>query len=100
QTGYESRDTAFALNFRKQTETAQQAVETRLYDLLGKLFSEKLPVDRYDRITDITKNIALVPCSAKTGEGMADLLLVLVGLAQKFLEERLTTEEGPGIGTV
>jgi translation initiation factor 5B len=98
--GYESRDMAFALNFKKQTESLQQAVDAKIYDLLGRLFNEKLPVERYDRIQDFRKNIALVPCSAKTGEGIPDLLLVLVGLAQRFLEERLTTEEGPGVGTV
>jgi translation initiation factor 5B len=99
-TGYQSRDGAFILNFKKQTESIQEAVDTKIYDLLGHLSREKLPVDRYDRITDFTKNIALVPCSAKSGEGIPDLLLVLVGLAQRFLEERLTTEEGPGVGTV
>ncbi|MBI2078256.1 MAG: translation initiation factor IF-2 [Euryarchaeota archaeon] len=100
QTGYESKPTAFGLNFKKQTETTQQAVDNRIYEILGRLFQEKLPADRYDRISDFTKTIALVPCSAKTGEGLPDLLLVLVGLAQRFLEERLTTEEGPGVGTV
>lgn len=98
--GYASRDMAFAINFKKQTETIQTAVDAKLYDLLGRLFNEKLAAERYDRITDFTKNIALVPCSAKTGEGIPDLLLVLVGLAQRFLEERLTTEEGPAVGTV
>lgn len=99
-TGYQSQDGAFVLNFKRQTESVQEAVDRKIYDLLGKLSLEKLPVDRYDRITDFTKNIALVPCSAKTGEGIPDLLLVLVGLAQRFLEQRLTTEDGPGIGTV
>jgi translation initiation factor 5B len=99
-TGYESRDGAFALNFKKQTEGMQGTVDAKIYDLLGRLFNEKLPAERYDRIQDFRKNIALVPCSAKTGEGIPDLLLVLVGLAQRFLEERLTTEEGPGVGTV
>ena len=98
--GYQSRDMAFALNFKKQAESIQQVVDAKLYDLLGRLFNEKLPVERYDRIQDFRKNIALVPCSAKTGEGLPDLLLVLVGLAQRFLEERLSTEDGPGVGTV
>jgi translation initiation factor 5B len=99
-TGYQSANTSFVQNFRKQSEGIQQAVDTKIYELLGALSREKLPADRYDRITDFTKNIALVPLSAKTGEGIPDLLLVLVGLAQRFLEERLSTEDGPGVGTV
>lgn len=98
--GYQAADEAFVQNFPRQSETAQRALDERLYDLIGHFSREKLPVDRYDRISDFTKNIALVPCSAKKGEGIPDLLLVLVGLAQRFLEERLTTEEGPAQGTV
>ena len=38
--------------------------------------------------------------SARNGEGLPDLLLVLIGLAQRFLEEQLETEEGPAQGTI
>ena len=42
-----------------------------------------------------------MPVSAETGEGIPDLLMVLVGLAQRFLKESLTTlPDGPGEGTV
>ena len=40
--------------------------------------------ERYDRISDFTKNIAIVPTCARSGEGIPDLLAMLVGLAQKF----------------
>lgn len=76
-------------------------MDERIYELVGKLHQERLSVDRYDRIEDFTKTIAMVPLSAKTGEGIPDLLLVLIGLAQRFLESILETEEGgPGKGTV
>ena len=42
-----------------------------------------------------------VRTSALTGEGIPDLLMVLVGLAQRFLEETLKFHvTGPGIGTI
>jgi len=41
-----------------------------------------------------------VPTSAKTGEGVTDLLAVLVGLTQQYLKKRLQTTEGPAKGTV
>ena len=52
----------------------------------------------YYEIDDFTKKIAIAPCSAKTGEGIAELLFVLCGLCQKFLKERLKiSEEARGI---
>jgi len=41
-----------------------------------------------------------VPVSAKTGEGIADLLAVLAGLAQQYLRKRLQYAEGPAKGSV
>src|SRR3989344_5803309 len=51
----------------------------------------------YD-IPDFTKKIAIVPCSAKTKEGISELLFVLCGLSQKFLSDRLKiSEETKGV---
>lgn len=47
----------------------------------------------YWEVSDFTKRIALVPCSARTKEGVSELLFVLAGLCQKFLKERLTLNE-------
>jgi len=40
-------------------------------------------------ITDYTKQVAIVPCSARTKEGIPELLFMLCGLCQRFLKERL-----------
>src|SRR5512137_1745460 len=90
----------FILSERKQNEEARERLNMRLYEIIGRLSVEGLSADRYDRIEDFTRNIALIPVSAKTGEGIPDLLLVLIGLAQRFLESELDTEEGPGKGTI
>jgi translation initiation factor 5B len=90
----------FVLSERSQTEEARDRLNNRLYEVIGLLNNNGLPAERYDRIDDFTKTIALVPVSAKTGEGVPDLLLVLIGLAQRFLENQLTTEEGPARGTI
>jgi len=47
----------------------------------------------YWEIKDFTKKIALIPCSAKTKEGIAELLAILCGLAQKFLINKLSLAE-------
>jgi translation initiation factor 5B len=90
----------FVLSERAQTEEARDRLNNRLYEVVGLLNNNGLPAERYDRIDDFTKTIALVPVSAKTGEGVPDLLLVLIGLAQRFLEGQLSTEEGPARGTI
>jgi translation initiation factor 5B len=56
--------------------------------------------DRFDNIKDFTKTVAIVPTSAKTGEGITELLMVLVGLTQQYLKKQLQTTEGPAKGTV
>lgn len=92
---------SFHSTLSKQNEQVQQALEEKIYNIVGKLYELGFSADRYDKISNFQKNIALVPVSAKTGEGIADILMILVGLAQKFLEEELWTDEaGPGEGTV
>ncbi|TFG56567.1 MAG: translation initiation factor IF-2 [Methanomassiliicoccus sp.] len=90
----------FILSEKAQTEEALDALNEKMYNVVGRLASEGLSSERYDRIENFKKNIALVPISAKNGEGVPDLLLVLVGLAQRFLEESLNTAVGPGKGTI
>jgi translation initiation factor 5B len=90
----------FILSEKKQNDEASERLNMRMYEIIGRLSVEGLSADRYDRIEDFTRNIALIPVSAKTGEGIPDLLLVLIGLAQRFLETELSTEEGPGKGTI
>jgi len=95
------KDEPFLKTLQKQNEQVKDLVEEKLYNIVGRLYEHGFSADRYDKISDFQKNMALVPMSAKTGEGVADILMVLVGLAQKFLEEELWTDEsGPGEGTI
>jgi translation initiation factor 5B len=64
--------------------------ETKLYEIVGKLYEMGLNADRFDRVSDFTKQVGIVPTSAKTGEGMPELILMLAGLAQKYLENQLS----------
>jgi translation initiation factor 5B len=84
-----------------QNERALETLETRIYELVGELYKYGFTANRYDRISDFTKTVGVIPVSAITGEGVPDLLLVLVGLAQKFLKENLKVRaSGPGVGTI
>lgn len=91
----------FVISYPEQSERAREELDKRIYDLIGRLHGHGLSVDRYDQIEDFTRNIAMVPVSAKSGEGVPDLLLMLIGLAQRFLESLLEIEEaGPARGTI
>ncbi len=74
--------------------------ETKLYELIGTIYDKGFESDLYFNIKDFRKSIPIIPISAKTGEGIPELLMVLVGLAQRFLEDQLTSESGAGKGTV
>ena len=87
-------------SLRSQSEYVQKSLDERLYEVMGDLHREGFQANRFDRIEDFAKTIAVVPTSAKTGEGLSELLLVLIGLAQEYLEQRLQTTPGPGKGVV
>jgi translation initiation factor 5B len=84
----------------EQSPTVRDALDQRIYNIAGKLYEQGFSADRYDRISDFTKTVALIPASAKANLGIADLLMMLVGLAQRFLDEQLQKEDGPGEGTI
>ena len=93
-------DRPFVLSEKDQQAHTKEVFEQHMYEIISQLSGNGVFADRYDRIDDFTKAVALIPISAKTGEGVPDLMLMLIGLAQRFLETRLTKEEGPGKGTV
>ncbi len=88
-------------NVQKQTPEVITKVETKLYELVGKIHEFGFESERFDRVDDFTKQIGIVPVSAETGEGIPELLMVVSGLAQKFLEKCLECQtEGDAKGTV
>ena len=93
-------DRAFVVAEKMQSEHTRQVFEEKMYNIISQLAQNGVFADRYDRIEDFTKAVALIPISAKTGEGIPDLMLMLIGLAQRFLESRLEKGEGMGKGTI
>ncbi len=63
--------------------------EVSLGTFQGALQSHGFDSELFYDISDFTKKIAIVPCSARTKEGISELLFVLCGLSQKFLAEKL-----------
>lgn len=101
--GWQSQKKPFVLNYRdgEQPDFARRELDARVYEIVGDLHEKGFSADRYDRINDFAKAVGIVPLCAKTGEGVADLLLVLIGLSQKFFERTLRVHlEEAGVGTI
>lgn len=94
------KDRTFIESWQNQRDDVKQLFEQRYWKLLGQFSEHGFNIERYDKIKDFTSNLAMVPCSAKEGEGLQDLLTVTVGLAERFLEERLRDTLGDGEATV
>ncbi len=91
----------FLSTFSRQNERVKGEVENRTYEIVGKLSELDFSADRFDRVADFQHNLAIVPVSAHTGEGIPDLLLVMIGLAQRYMSDALKLSvDGPGAGTV
>ena len=95
----ENRPFLFAVE--DQEWHAVATLEERIGKLIEELSRHGIDADRYDRVRDFSKQVPIVPTSAVTGEGIADLLLVLAGVSQRFIpRERLQVREGPAKGVV
>jgi len=99
-TGWKSKEGCFIDTVTNQREEVQQALDEKLYEIIGEISKHGFNAERFDRIKDFTKEIAIVPVCARTGEGIPELLILLAGLAQKYLEQQLQTEDGPGKGSI
>ena len=92
---------SFLSSCARQNERIQGFVENKTYEIVGKLAELDFSADRFDRVADFQRNLAIVPVSAHTGEGISDLLMVMIGLAQRYMSDALKlVVEGAGAGTV
>lgn len=97
QTGLSSFTDAIS----KQGINVTEDLEARVYKLVGALSEVGFNAERFDRVRDFKKEILICPLSAKTGEGIAELLVYATGLSQRFLEDRLEIEvNGAGVGGI
>ncbi len=92
---------SFTEAISKQGRSVAEDLEARIYDLIGKLSELGFNAERFDKVRDFKKEVLICPISAKTGEGIAELLMYATGLSQRFLEERLEIEiNGAGVGGI
>ena len=86
---YPNKKNSFLESFGKQRDDVKDELENKLYKIVSQLSDRGFESERFDRITNFTKQVAIVPCSGATGEGVAEVLLMLAGLSQQFLKNKL-----------
>lgn len=92
--------TSFRESYQHQDPSVQRQLDEFLYVIMGTFSRLGINAERYDKVKDFSKTVAIAPVSAKTGEGIPELLAILIGLTQQYLEKQLTVTEGSAKGTI
>ena len=91
--GWRKNKESIEESLKSQSEHTKKDFEKKLYKIISSLATLGFDSDLFFRIEDFTKKLALVPCSGKTGEGITELLVMLLGLSQRFLRGKLKLSE-------
>lgn len=90
----------FLDTYNEQPQRTQDELEEKIYRIIGQLTERGFQAERFDRVKDFTKQVGVVPVSGITGEGVPDILVMVAGIAQRYLHDRLEIVPGEGKGTV
>ena len=85
---------------RRSGPEYERVLDQRVYSVSEELDQLGFSAERYDRVTDFTRNVGIVPVSSKSGVGVPELIALLVGLAQRFLEGELELITEGGEATI
>ena len=99
--GWRKSETQFISKaIKEQDVSIQTDLDQKIYDVVGTLSILGYKSEAFYRIKDFKSEIAIVPISARSGVGIPELLAVLVGLTQQYLQKRLNQEEKEPRGIV
>lgn len=92
--GWKNTDTPYISQaIKQQDQFVQTTLDEKIYDVVTALSVLGYQSEAFFRVKDFAKEVSIVPVSARSGVGIPELLAVLVGLAQQFLQKRLDQEE-------
>ncbi|ODV83615.1 hypothetical protein CANARDRAFT_29843 [[Candida] arabinofermentans NRRL YB-2248] len=80
---------SFRDSFAKQTKSVQQEFDTRFTAIKVALAEQGLNSELYFQNNNLSRYVSIVPTSAVTGEGVPDLLWLLLELTQKRMSKQL-----------
>ena len=98
-------------SLKGQDKSTLSILDRKIYEVVGSLSTLGFVSEAFNRVNDFTKEIAIVPVSSKTGEGIPEIIVVLIGLTQAYLKTKLQqnsnfakgivleVKEEPGLGT-
>ncbi len=99
--GWRKSETSFISQaIKEQDASIQTDLDQKIYDVVGTLSVLGYQSEAFYRVKDFKSEIAIVPISARSGVGIPELLSVLVGLTQQYLQKRLDQEEKDPRGIV
>ena len=83
------KDAPFEVTFKKQQDYVKAEFDKRIQSVMLQLSEQGLNANLYTKNKDFLRNVSLVPTSAHTGEGIPDLLLLMVQLTQRHMSQKL-----------
>ena len=96
-----TEDAPVQATYENQSDRVRGDLDEKLYEIIGQLSDRGFSADLYWRVQNFQNNVGVVPVSAMTGEGIPDLLTVMMGLSQRYMKEAMEIDvAGPGVGTV
>ncbi len=87
--GWRKQDDCFKDSLDKQAVNTRMQFDEKLLTLVGALHHHGFNAKPFWEVDDFAKQLALIPCSGKTGEGINELIMMMCGLSQKYLASGL-----------
>jgi len=91
--GWRTEENDLKKSIDSQNPNVKSVFNERYMTLIGSLNSYGFDADLFYNVKDFSKKIALIPCSAKTKQGIPELIIVLCGLSQKYLINKLKLQK-------
>jgi translation initiation factor 5B len=91
---------SFSESLKFQEPSVRKALDEKLYQLVGQLSNLQIDSDIFYNMRSFKGRAPIVPVSAKTGEGIAELIAVIVGMVQTFSLDSLKISSNRGKGVV
>ena len=99
--GWRKSETPFITKaIKEQDASIQTDLDQKIYDVVSTLSILGYQSEAFYRVKNFKTELAIVPISARSGVGIPELLAVLVGLTQQYLQNRLNQKEKEPRGIV
>lgn len=73
----------------ESSDVFSDRLRDQVYEISGSLYEHGITADLYGNIDNFQNNVAMVPISAKEGAGVSELSKVIIGLTQRYLDDKI-----------